>query len=143
MPAPRPQPQPVTGELRLRVATRGRAAATGQASEWTVDQWIKKAVLLSFRLAPILFSLFAAAGVFWFIEGARAIHRAINEPPRFRWAVLAIGVIGALSFSQNIPQHLEPEINTADTDTDEGLHAARAGGEHGQWCEEPNFANAI
>lgn len=35
----------------LRVATRTRAAAAGQASEWTVHQWIKKAVLLSFRLA--------------------------------------------------------------------------------------------
>lgn len=80
--------------------------------------------LLSFRLAPILFSLFAAAGVFGFIEGARAIYQAINEPPRFRWAVLAIGVIGALSFSQNIPHHLEPEINTAYTDTDgDGVRA--------------------
>ena len=40
----------------LRVATRTRAASTeqssaGQPSEWTVHQWIKKAVLLSFRLA--------------------------------------------------------------------------------------------
>ncbi|KAA0025053.1 galactan 5-O-arabinofuranosyltransferase [Antrihabitans cavernicola] len=74
--------------------------------------------LLSFRLAPILFSLFAAAGVFGFIEGARAIYQALNEPPRFRYAVLTIGVIGALAFSQNIPHVLEPEINTAYTDTD-------------------------
>ena len=40
----------------LRVATRAGAASTGQpstgqSSEWTVHQWIKKAVLLSFRLA--------------------------------------------------------------------------------------------
>ncbi len=35
----------------LRVATQTRAAAAGQSSEWTVHQWIKKAVLLSFRLA--------------------------------------------------------------------------------------------
>ncbi|MGE0797977.1 MAG: 2,3,4,5-tetrahydropyridine-2,6-dicarboxylate N-succinyltransferase [Lautropia sp.] len=35
---------------RLRVASRGAPAADG-ASQWTVHQWIKKAVLLSFRLA--------------------------------------------------------------------------------------------
>ena len=35
----------------LRVATRGRAAAADGPSQWTVHQWVKKAVLLSFRLA--------------------------------------------------------------------------------------------
>jgi 2,3,4,5-tetrahydropyridine-2-carboxylate N-succinyltransferase len=35
----------------LRVATRERAAAAEQPSQWTVHQWVKKAVLLSFRLA--------------------------------------------------------------------------------------------
>ena len=74
--------------------------------------------LLSFRLAPILFSLFAAAGVFGFVEGARAVYQAVNEPARFKWAVLVIGVVGALAFSQNIQHVLEPEINTAYTDTD-------------------------
>src|SRR4051812_16376983 len=34
---------------RLRVATR--VAGTAGKSEWTVHQWLKKAVLLSFRLA--------------------------------------------------------------------------------------------
>ena len=35
---------------RLRVATRGSPTADG-ASRWAVHQWVKKAVLLSFRLA--------------------------------------------------------------------------------------------
>lgn len=35
----------------LRVAEHTRAAADGQPSEWTVHQWIKQAVLLSFRLS--------------------------------------------------------------------------------------------
>lgn len=74
--------------------------------------------LLSFRLEPILLVLLAAAGAFGFVEGARAIYQAVNEPARFRWATVAVGTVGALAFTQDIPQVLAPEITTAYTDTD-------------------------
>ncbi|MFJ1458918.1 arabinofuranosyltransferase [Nocardia sp. N2S4-5] len=73
---------------------------------------------LSFRLEPILQTLLAAAGTFGFVEGARAIYQAINEPRRFRPAAVAVAVIGALAFAQSIPSILNSEITTAYTDTD-------------------------
>ncbi|WP_051026448.1 arabinofuranosyltransferase [Nocardia higoensis] len=74
--------------------------------------------LLSFRLEAPLLALLAAAGTFGFAEGARAAYQAFNEPERFRLAVAAIAIIGALAFAQDIPHVLTPEINTAYTDTD-------------------------
>ncbi|RJO77107.1 hypothetical protein D5S18_13135 [Nocardia panacis] len=74
--------------------------------------------LLSFRLEPVLQVLLAAAGAFGFVEGARAIYRACNEPNRFRVAAVALAIIGGLAFAQNIPTVLTPEITTAYTDTD-------------------------
>ncbi|WP_051499604.1 galactan 5-O-arabinofuranosyltransferase [Nocardia sp. BMG51109] len=79
---------------------------------------------LSFRLDPILQVLLAAAGTFGFVEGARAIYQAINEPPRFRAVAAAIAVIGALAFGQSIPSILNTEITTAYTDTDGDGHRA-------------------
>lgn len=82
--------------------------------------------LLSFRLEPILLVLLAAAGGFGFVEGARAAYQAFNEPGRFRWAVVAVGTIGALAFTQDIPRILAAEITTAYTDTDgDGVRADR------------------
>lgn len=74
--------------------------------------------LLSFRLEVPLYALLAAAGAFGFVEGARAIYQAFNEPERFRVAVVAVAVLGALAFTQHIPTILAPEITTAYTDTD-------------------------
>ncbi|WP_433734822.1 galactan 5-O-arabinofuranosyltransferase [Nocardia sp. CA-129566] len=74
--------------------------------------------LLSFRLTPVLEVLLAAAGAFGFVEGAREAYRALNEPGRFKIAVVVIAVVGALAFTQDIPRVLEPEITTAYTDTD-------------------------
>ncbi|MEV5835723.1 galactan 5-O-arabinofuranosyltransferase [Nocardia sp. NPDC052112] len=74
--------------------------------------------LLSFRLTPVLEVLLAAAGAFGFVEGARAAYRALHEPRRFRIAVVVVAVVGALAFTQDIPQVLKPEITTAYTDTD-------------------------
>ncbi|MGQ4598752.1 arabinofuranosyltransferase [Nocardia sp. R6R-6] len=74
--------------------------------------------LLSFRLEPVLLVLLAVAGAFGFVEGARAIYQALNEPARFRLVVIAVATIGALAFTQNIPHILAPEITTAYTDTD-------------------------
>jgi len=74
--------------------------------------------LLSFRLEAPLLVLLAAAGTFGFAEGARAAYQAFDEPERFRIAVAAIALVGALAFAQDIPHVLTPEINTAYTDTD-------------------------
>lgn len=74
--------------------------------------------LLGFRLEAPLYALLAAAGVFGFAEGARAIYQVLNEPARFRVAAAAVAVVGAVAFAQEIPHVLTNEINTAYTDTD-------------------------
>ncbi len=72
--------------------------------------------LLSFRLQPTLTVLLAAAGVFGFIE--------ITLAAAGRWSrrviplAVAIGLIGAIGFSQDIPHVLRPDITVAYTDTD-------------------------
>jgi galactan 5-O-arabinofuranosyltransferase len=72
--------------------------------------------LLSFRLQPTLTVLLSAAGAFGFIEVALAL--------RDRWArsvipvAAAIGLIGAIGFSQDIPDVLRPDLTVAYTDTD-------------------------
>src|SRR5690606_4121361 len=82
--------------------------------------------LLSFRLEPILLVLLAAAGGFGFVEGARAVYRAFNEPARFRLAAVTVAAIGALAFTQDIPRVLAAEITTAYTDTGgDGVRADR------------------
>ncbi|WP_327148865.1 galactan 5-O-arabinofuranosyltransferase [Nocardia sp. NBC_01329] len=74
--------------------------------------------LLSFRLEPVLLVLLAAAGGFGFVEGARAVYQALDEPARFRWVAIALATVGALAYCQDIPHVLAPEITTAYTDTD-------------------------
>ena len=79
--------------------------------------------LLSFRLQPTLTVLLSAAGVFGFIDVTRSAaarwHRrnAVTWGP-VRSAALAIGLIGAIGFSQDIPHVLRPDITVAYTDTD-------------------------
>jgi galactan 5-O-arabinofuranosyltransferase len=76
--------------------------------------------LLSFRLQPTLTVLLAAAGAFGFIEAARAI--AARYTPRTNRRIVAaaaaIGAIGAVTFSQDIPDVLRGDITVAYTDTD-------------------------
>ncbi|MFI5715003.1 galactan 5-O-arabinofuranosyltransferase [Nocardia sp. NPDC051750] len=80
--------------------------------------------LLSFRLEPVLLVLLAAAGGFGFVEGARAVYQALNEPARFRWVAIVLATVGALAYCQDIPHVLAPEITTAYTDTDgDGVRA--------------------
>jgi galactan 5-O-arabinofuranosyltransferase len=72
--------------------------------------------LLSFRLQPTLTVLLATAGVFGFIEitlavAARWSRRAIP-------VAVAVGLIGAIGFSQDIPRVLRPDLTVAYTDTD-------------------------
>jgi len=72
--------------------------------------------LLSFRLQPTLTVLLSAAGVFGFIEIALAAATRISR--RAIPVAVAIGVIGAIGFSQDIPHVLRPDLNVAYTDTD-------------------------
>jgi galactan 5-O-arabinofuranosyltransferase len=74
--------------------------------------------LLSFRLEPVLIVLLGAAGVFGFVEFAGWLLLATSDNPRVRGAILVIGVLGGLSFVQNIPRHLDSDIAVAYTDTD-------------------------
>ncbi len=76
--------------------------------------------LLSFRLQPTLTVLLAAAGAFGFIETTLAIA-ARYQPATGRRIVVAaatLGAIGALTFSQDIPDVLRSDIVVAYTDTD-------------------------
>ena len=80
---------------------------------------LARTTLLSFRLQPTLTVLLVAAGVFGFIEatGALAAHgrgwsRGIVP------VAAAIGLTGAISFSQDIPDVLRPDLTIAYTDTD-------------------------
>lgn len=72
--------------------------------------------LLSFRLQPTLTVLLSAAGVFGFIDVAR--WAAARWSRRALGAAVAIGLIGAIGFSQEIPNVLRPDITVAYTDTD-------------------------
>lgn len=72
--------------------------------------------LLSFRLQPTLTVLLAAAGVFGFIEIALAAAERWSR--RVIPLAVAIGLIGAIGFSQDIPHVLRPDITVAYTDTD-------------------------
>ena len=72
--------------------------------------------LLSFRLQPTLTVLLCAAGVFGFLDLAGSASR--------RWGrsalgvAAAVGLIGAIGFSQDIPHVLRPDLAVAYTDTD-------------------------
>jgi galactan 5-O-arabinofuranosyltransferase len=76
--------------------------------------------LLSFRLQPTLTILLTAAGAFGFIEVTRALAARV-KPEHSRRVVAAaatLGAIGALTFSQDIPDVLRSDIVVAYTDTD-------------------------
>uniref|UniRef100_UPI000A946FB0 arabinofuranosyltransferase n=1 Tax=Nocardia pseudovaccinii TaxID=189540 RepID=UPI000A946FB0 len=114
-----------TAWLVLRAASSRRAQALGIGVVaiylWCLLSMTATAAgttLLSFRLTPVLEVLLAAAGAFGFVEGARAAYQALDEPGRFKFAVVVVAIVGALAFTQDIPQVLKPEITTAYTDTD-------------------------
>ncbi|CDO07803.1 arabinofuranosyltransferase [Mycolicibacterium cosmeticum] len=83
--------------------------------------------LLSFRLQPTLTVLLAAAGAFGFIAVTQAVAARYQHPGRHLVAVAAtIGAIGAVTFSQDVPDVLRSDITVAYTDTDGyGLRADR------------------
>jgi galactan 5-O-arabinofuranosyltransferase len=72
--------------------------------------------LLSFRLQPTLTVLLCTAGVFGFIDIAHAAAARWNS--RIVPVAAAVGLIGAIGFSQDIPHVLRPDITVAYTDTD-------------------------
>ena len=75
--------------------------------------------LLSFRLQPTLTVLLSAAGAFGFIEATRALAaRSGGQSRRIVAAAATLGTIGAMTFSQDIPDVLRSDITVAYTDTD-------------------------
>lgn len=110
--------------VKARSSTRAGALAIGVVGVylWSLLSMLStlaRTTLLSFRLQPTLAVLLATAGVFGFIEGARALGRAGTGWHRVVYPVAtAVGLAGALAFSQDIPEVLRPDITVAYTDTD-------------------------
>jgi galactan 5-O-arabinofuranosyltransferase len=108
-----------------RSSTRAGALAVGVLAvyAWSLLSMLTTLVgttLLSFRLQPTLTVLLAAAGALGFVEATLAI--AARYTPRTRQRVIAagaaLGAIGAMTFTQDIPDVLRPDIVVAYTDTD-------------------------
>ncbi|GGF90138.1 hypothetical protein GCM10007304_00050 [Rhodococcoides trifolii] len=115
--------------VRLRDSRRAQALGIGVVASylWALLSMAVTAVgttLLGFRLEPILLLMLGAAGVFGFVEGARALYLVSSESSRVRTATVVVGVVGALAFAQDIPHVLQNEIDVAYTDTDgDGVRA--------------------
>lgn len=110
--------------VRATKSTRAGALAVGVAGVylWSILSMLStlaRTTLLSFRLQPTLTVLLATAGVFGFVEGARALARAGHGWHTVVYpAATAVGLAGAVAFSQDIPEVLRPDIAVAYTDTD-------------------------
>jgi galactan 5-O-arabinofuranosyltransferase len=111
--------------VRARTSTRAGALAVAVLAvyAWSLLSMLTTLVgttLLSFRLTPTLTVLLTAAGAFGFVEATLAI--ASRYTPRTRQRVVAagaaLGAIGAMTFTQDIPDVLRPDIVVAYTDTD-------------------------
>jgi galactan 5-O-arabinofuranosyltransferase len=111
--------------VRARSSTRAGALAIAVVAiyAWSLLSMLTTlagTTLLSFRLQPTLTILLAAAGAFGFIEATLAIASRY-QPETGRRVVAAaatLGAIGALTFSQDIPDVLRSDIVVAYTDTD-------------------------
>jgi galactan 5-O-arabinofuranosyltransferase len=108
-----------------RASTRAGALAVGVVAvyAWSLLSMLTTlagTTLLSFRLQPTLTVLLTAAGAFGFVETTLAL--AARYTPRTRQRVVAMGAvlgsIGAMTFTQDIPDVLRPDIVVAYTDTD-------------------------
>lgn len=106
---------------RARTSTRAAALGIGVLSlyAWSLLSMLTTLVgttLLSFRLQPTLTVLLSAAGAFGFIEVGLAL--ATRTSRKAIPVAAAIGLIGAIGFSQDIPDVLRPDVTVAYTDTD-------------------------
>jgi galactan 5-O-arabinofuranosyltransferase len=111
--------------VRGRSSTRAGALAIAVLAlyAWSLLSMLRTLVgttLLSFRLQPTLTILLVAAGAFGFIEATLAMARRYRPETgrRIVTAAVALGAIGALTFSQDIPDVLRSDIVVAYTDTD-------------------------
>ncbi|SIJ58892.1 arabinofuranosyltransferase AftA [Mycobacteroides abscessus subsp. abscessus] len=105
---------------RARSSVRAGALAIGVTSVylWSLLSMLAtlaKTTLLSFRLVPTLTVLLAAAGVFAFLELTAV---AAKRTKHATLVATAIGLAGALAFSQDIPDVLRSDIVIAYADTD-------------------------
>ena len=108
--------------LVWRASSSSRAAALGigvlSVYAWSLMSMLVTlagTTLLSFRLQPTLTVLLAAAGVLGFIDVAQVAARSWRQAIP---VATAIGLIGAIGFSQDIPHVLTPDLNVAYSDTD-------------------------
>jgi galactan 5-O-arabinofuranosyltransferase len=107
----------------MRIGGQERAAALGisvlSVYAWSLLSMLTTLVgttLLSFRLQPTLTVLLCAAGAFGFIDVTLALAARTNR--KVIPVGAAIGLIGAIGFSQDIPDVLRPDLTIAYTDTD-------------------------
>ncbi|GJF09676.1 arabinofuranosyltransferase AftA [Mycolicibacterium cyprinidarum] len=111
--------------VSARTSTRAGALAVGVL---TVYGWsllsmlttLAGTTLLSFRLQPTLTILLTAAGAFGFIEATRAVAARVQRQNAVKVVAVAtaVGSLGAVTFSQDIPDVLRSDIVVAYTDTD-------------------------
>ena len=123
--------------IYARTSTRAGALAVGVLAvyAWSLLSMLTTlagTTLLSFRLQPPLTILLTAAGAFGFLEATRAVAARARQSGRDQSArravavATAVGVLGAVTFSQDIPDVLRPDIIVAYTDTDgDGQRADR------------------
>jgi len=116
--------------VRARSSVRAGGLAIGVLAVylWSLLSMLAtlaRTTLLSFRLQPTLTVLLAAAGVFGFVEVTlRAAARAQESSREHAWGggvipvAAAVGLAGAIGFSQDIPEVLRPDLTIAYTDTD-------------------------
>lgn len=110
---------------RARSSTRAGALAIAVLAvyAWSLLSMLTTlagTTLLSFRLNPTLTVLLTAAGAFGFIEVTRAVAARVRpeNTRRVIAAAAALGAIGAVTYSQDIPDVLRSDIVVAYTDTD-------------------------
>ena len=110
---------------RARTSTRAAALAVAVLAvyAWSLLSMLTTlagTTLLSFRLHPTLTVLLTAAGAFGFIEVTRAAAARVRPENAKRVVAVAatLGAIGALTYSQDIPDVLRSDIVVAYTDTD-------------------------
>ncbi|HLR99302.1 MAG TPA: galactan 5-O-arabinofuranosyltransferase [Mycolicibacillus parakoreensis] len=112
--------------VKARTSVRAAALGVGVASVylWSLLSMLTtlaRTTLLSFRLQSTLTVLLTTAGVFAFIEvtqRAAAWGRRYGRRDALVAVATVIGCAGAVSFSQDIPNVLRPDLTVAYTDTD-------------------------